>query len=58
MVEDKVGSKNSEEALAVIQKRDEGGLDQGGSRKGGAKESNSGSALRIESMGFADRCGK
>lgn len=42
MVEDKVRSKSSEEALAVIQKRDEGGLDQGGSRKGGAKESNSG----------------
>lgn len=33
-------------------------MDQGGSSKGGAKESNSGSVLRIESVGFADRCGK
>lgn len=58
MVEDKVGSENGEEALAVIQKREERGVAQGGSRRGGAKESNSVSTLRIESMGFAGRCGK
>lgn len=54
MLGKKINLENSQMAIAVVQVRDEGGLDQGGSSHGGEKRFDWGSNLQIGLTRLAD----